>query len=210
MAIAALALSGCAVTTGQMVVDQGKQELAQATLCCETLATATRSALPVATEPATVVIDKTRQAFNFGGSKAFFVLYELPKFANTYSVVVTSNPQGPLSDVALLVPRVALYDTDFKITRFFDEKTLRNRGNALERTVFFNPSNAQERYMAIFGSDLSSSIERAYSMVTVTPIIAGPIVFNLVGGQDGKSVLRSAPTGSLKLEVQGLAPLASK
>ncbi|MGL4576103.1 MAG: hypothetical protein ACRCV9_15065 [Burkholderiaceae bacterium] len=208
---AALALAGCAtMPTGVQVVEQGKQELAAAPLCCKSLQEAQRSNLPVTAEPVTVLMDKTRQAFDFGGSKAFFVLYELPQFASTYSVVITSQPQGPIADTALLIPRVALYDAQFKPTRFFDEKTLRNRGNLLERTIFFNPQNAGERYIAIFGSDLSSSIERAYSMVTVTPIVAGPIVFNMVSGHDGKSVLRSSPTGTLKLEVQGLQPVAQK
>jgi hypothetical protein len=32
----------------------------------------------------------------------------------------------------------------------------------------------------------------------------------MVSGHDGKSVLRSAPTGTLKLEVQGLQPVAQK
>jgi hypothetical protein len=207
--VSALWLSGC-VTTGQTVVEQGKQALAGAPLCCESLKTAKRSPLPGSAGEVEVLIDRTAQAFNFGGSKAFFVLYELPAFKKTYSIGITSNPQGPITDVALLIPRVALYDADFNVTRFFDEKTLRNRGNALERTVFINPDNAKERYIAIFGSDLSSSIERAYSMVTVTPIFAGPVVFNWVSGTDGKSLLRSSPTGSLKLEVQGLTAGAAQ
>jgi Maltose operon periplasmic protein precursor (MalM) len=192
------------------MVEKGKQELAAAPVCCAGLQEAVRSKLPIAVEPADVIIDKTRQAFDFGGGKAFFVLYELPPFTSTYSIVITSNPQGPINDISLLIPRVALFDAQFKPTRFFEEKTLRNRGNALERTVFFNPQNNGERYMAVFSSDLSSSIERAYSMVTVTPVVAGPIVFNMFGGQDGKSTLRSAPTGVLKLEVQGLTATAAK
>jgi hypothetical protein len=204
-------LTGCAaVTTGQQMVDQGKLDLMAAPSCCKELKTATATKLPVSAEPVTVAFDKTLQAFDFGGGKTFFVLYELPAFTSTYSLLVTSQPQGPLSDIALVIPRVALYDAQFKPTRFFDEKTLRNRGNSVERTIFFNPQNASERYIAIFGSDISSSIERAYSAVTVTPIIAGPVIFNMVGGQDGKSILRSAPTGVLKLETQGLLPVAAK
>ncbi len=79
-----------------------------------------------------------------------------------------------------------------------------------KRTVLVNPGNAGERYLAIYGSDLSSSIERAYSMVTVTPVVAGPVMFNMYGGMDGKSVLRSSPVGTLALEVQGLAPAPAR
>jgi hypothetical protein len=35
-------------------------------------------------------------------------------------------------------------------------------------------------------------------------------MFNLYGGQDGKSVLRSAPTGTLQIEVQGLPAVVAK
>lgn len=208
LAVAAIALlsAGCAtVPSGRSIVEESSRALAQASQCCETLATARRAALPL--QPAEVMLDKTAQAFDFGGNKAFFVLYELPPFEQPYSVVVTSVAGGSLSDVALFIPRIAAFDGDFKPTRYYDEKTLRNRGNNLERTVFINPSNRAERYLAIYGSDLSASIERPYSMVTVTPVVAGPLIFNVYGGQDGTSTLQSSPTGKLKLETQGLGPV---
>ena len=205
--LAALLLAGCA-TPGRELVAEAARTLAAAPSCCESLATARRSQLPV--EPAEVVVDHTRQAFDFGGNKAFFVLYELPAFKDTYSVEVTSFVNGTLQDSALLIPRMATYDANFKVVRYFDEKTLRNRGNKLERTVFFNPADRGERYLAIYGSDLSASIERAYSMVTVTPVMVGAVTFNIYGGQDGKSTLRSAPGGKLKVEVKGLQPQTTR
>lgn len=199
-------VTGCATPPpgGQALLAAGQSALNAAPLCCSEkgLATAPRSALPLV--PTAVEIDGRGPAHDFGGNKAFFALYELPAFGQPYAIKVISKPNGPLTDVAILVPRVAMYDADFKLTRYFDDKTLRNRGNDLERTVFINPADAGERYIAIHGSNLSASIERAYSMVTVTPVVAGPVVFNMYGGQDGKSVLRSAPTGSLQIEVQGL------
>ena len=205
--LAALLLTACA-TPGRDLVAEAVRTLAAAPSCCESLATARRSPLPV--QPAEVVVDHTRQAFNFGGNKAFFVLYELPVFNDAYSVEVTSFVGGTLQDSALLIPRMATYDADFKVVRYFDEKTLRNRGNNLERTVFVNPTDRGERYLAIYGSDLSASIERAYSMVTVTPVTVGVVTFNVYGGQDGKSTLRSAPAGKLKVEVKGLQPQAAR
>jgi hypothetical protein len=198
---AALLLSGC-VATGKQLLAEGSRALEAAPLCCATLATAKRAPLP--TQPVDVVIDSTSQAFDFGGNKAFFVLYELPAFEDTYSVLVTSYANGTLDDSALFIPRIATYDGNFKVVRYFDEKTLRNRGNNLERTIFFNPGDRAERYVALYGSDLSASIERAYSMATVTPIVAGPVIFYVHSGQDGTSTLRSAPAGRLKIEAQGL------
>lgn len=202
-----LLLAGCAAgPQGSHIVAESTVALASAPVCCTTLATAKRSVLPVL--PTELAIDQTAQAFDFGGNKAFFVLYELPPYASPYALVVTSVAGGVPTDVALLIPRVAVYDAGFKPTRYFDEKTLRNRGNNLERTVFINESNKDERYVAIYGSDLSASIERAYSAVTVTPIFAGGFMFNVYSGVDGKSTLRSSPTGKLKLETQGLVPAA--
>lgn len=194
-------IAGCA-TTGAELVSMGKQDLDAAPVCCKTLATANVAKLPIGTT--TVTVDKTAQVFDFGGNKAFFKLYELPPFTKTYSMVITSTPNGSAADLALFLPRVTFYDAQFQPTRHFDEKTLRSRGNSAERTVFINPQNAAERFVAIYGSDLSSSIERAYSMVTVTTVVAGPYMFNLYGGQDGKSTIRSAPSGSFNLEVNGL------
>ncbi|MDB5911729.1 MAG: hypothetical protein JWP22_404 [Ramlibacter sp.] len=201
IAAAALLLSACA-TSGKQLLADGTKALGEAPLCCTTLATARRVPLP--NQPADVVIDQTAQAFNFGGNKAFFVLYELPRFEDTYSIVLTSFANGTLQDSALFIPRVATYDAEFKLLRYFDEKTLRNRGNNLERTIFINPSDRAERYVAVYGSDLSATIERAYSMNTVTAMPAGPYTFYMHSGVDGKSTLRSAPAGKLKVEVQGL------
>lgn len=197
-------LVGCASSpNGGQLVQQAQVALAAANLCCEKgLQQAHTMALPVL--PTKIAIDAYAQAHDFGGNKAFFVLFELPAFASPYAVSLSSISNGSMNDAVLFIPRVAMYDQAFQLTRFFDEKTLRNRGNQLERTVFINPSDREERYLAIYGSDLSASIERAYSVVTVTPVVAGPVVFNMVGGQDAKSVLRSSPTGLVEVAVQGL------
>lgn len=204
LTLAALAaLSGCAVS-GQKLVADSKAALDRTPVCCSSLAGATRVPLPTASTDVAIG-PPASQAFDFGGNKAYFALFQLPPFKGTYSLRLTSVAQGMPTDVALFIPRVATYDEQFRVVRFFDEKTLRNRDNDVERTIFFNPSNADERYLAVFGSDLSASIERAYSVVTVTPVVAGPVIFNMVSGVDGKSILRSSPAGVVRLEVQGPA-----
>lgn len=201
-----LCLVGCAGPSGERRAAESKAALDRAPICCRSLAEARRQKLPL--EATAIQVDgTTSQAFDFGGNKAFFQLFELPPFTKTYSVVLTSSGLGAAADMALFIPRVAVYDADFQVTRHFDEKSLRNRGNDLERTVFFNPGNSAERYIAVYGADLAASIERAYSMVTVTPVAAGPIVFNIVSGADGKSILRASAGGTLQIEVRGLAPV---
>ena len=201
-ALAAGLLAGCA--GGTRMLATSRQELQDAPVCCGSLATARRLQLPV--EPVEVVIDHTAQAFDFDGGKAFFVLYELPPFRDAYSIVLTSLAEGTVEDSAVFMPRVATDDADFRRVRLFDEKTLRSRGNNLERTVFVNPADRAERYLVIYGSGSSATVRRAYSMNTMTPIVAGPAIFYLHGGKDGTSVLRSSPGGKLQLEVRGLKP----
>lgn len=201
----AVALAGCeTVPTGSVTAAKARAALEAAPLCCSSLVEAKRQPLPLA-QPADIVIDTNAPAFDFGGVKAYFALFELPDYKGPYSIVITSLADGPLNDAALFIPRVALYDAGFGLTRHFDEKTLRNRGNNLERTIFINPSNKSERFIALYGSDMKSSIDRAYSVVTVTPVFAGPVMFNMVSGGDGKSRLHSSPVGKLTLDVQGLA-----
>lgn len=207
LAAASLLLVSCAsIPTGTQLVADAKAALDAAPVCCGSLSTAARTPLPLA--PATVQVAKTSPAFDFGGNKAFFVLYELPAWDRSYSINLSSQAAGTQTDVALFIPRIAMYDANFKVTRYFDEKSLRNRGNNLERTVFMNPADRSERYLAIYGSDLSASVERAYSMVTVQTVSTGFVTFNVYSGVDGKSTLRSSPVGNLQLEVQGLAPPA--
>jgi hypothetical protein len=198
--------SGCAAT-GKQLVEKGARSLESVPSCCPTLATAKIIPLPVSErvgDTVQVEINEERQVFNFGGNKAYFVLYALPEFSSAYSITLSSLALGVVSDRALFLPRVAIYDSNFKPTRFFEEKTLRNRGNNVERTVFFNPVNANERYLAIFGSDLSSSIERSYSEVTATPVFIGPVVFNLISGYDAKSTIRSSPIGTISISTNDL------
>src|SRR4051812_22996213 len=104
-----LALAGCA-TPGRDLIAESSKALASAPVCCQSLGTAKRAALPTQAKPVDVAIDVSAQAFDFGGNKAFFVLYELPAFKETYSVVVTSVAQGTLQDGAMFIPRIATYD----------------------------------------------------------------------------------------------------
>lgn len=196
------ALTACATQNGQQIAAEGFRDLGNSLVCCTTLGQAQAAALPLT--KAEVLIDAKRQVFDFGGTKAYFVLYKLPAFTKPYSFVITSLPAGSTADMAILLPRVTLYDEQFTPTRYYDDTSLRNRGSTLERTVFINEPNKAERYVAIFGSDMKAAMERSYSMVTVNTIMVGTVPFNFYGGQDAKATIRAAPTGKLLFEVQGL------
>lgn len=189
-------------------ITAARAALDAAPLCCTSLAQARRLPLPL--ERTTVQVDPGSQALAFDGTKAFFVLYELPPFSRPYSIVATSLASGRLQDMAILAMRVATFDANFKRTRSFGENDLRDRGNGLERTIFVNPSNRSERYIAFYGSASTATIERMYSSVTTVPIATGGGIASIYTGQDGVAVSRLAPVGALQLEVQGLASPEAK
>lgn len=194
---------GCA-TSGKKLAAEGTHAIDSAALCCTTLADA--AALPLPTEKQHVRIDGTRQAFLFDGVKSFFVLYRLPDFRNTYSILVSSNPEGTTTDLSIFLPRISIYDASFQRVRYFDEHTLRSRGGVMERTVFINPANANERYLAIHSASLAEPVERILSTQTATTMPIGTGFIMWQSGMDMKSTLRSAPVGAVDIEVSGLAP----
>lgn len=202
--VALLGLTACAHIQADKVVEESHATLAAAPVCCGSLAQAQRQWLPLS-GPSELLVDATAQVFDFGGNKAYFVLMELPPYQKPYSIEIRSKVESLPGGTTAFVPRVAMYDAAFELTRFFDVNSLRQRAQTLERTVFINPSNAGERYLAIYGSDPSASIDRRFQTVTVVPMVAGPVVFNMVaGGTDSVSRLHSSPTGRLNLVVTGL------
>lgn len=203
-----LLLPACAGPTSLERVTASQTRLDNAPDCCSTLADAKRQPLP--RDATTINFNEQSQATRFHGRKAFFAIFELPHFEREYSINITSHAEGMkggrmASEVTILVPRVALYDAYFKETRLFSDESLRNRGSNLERTVFINPSNRNERYLVIYGSDLTASIERSVSEVNTINISIAPGIYAPIHtGHDGKMTIRSSPTGAVTLEARGL------
>lgn len=203
LAAASALLAGCAVPNGAAIAGKGRDDLAAAPVCCAHLSTVTVGDLP--REKIKVTVDEKRQAFEFDGTKAFFVAYRLPDFSDTYAIVISTENAGTALNTAMFMPRVALYDADWKRTRVFDETTLRPRGTgSLERTVFINPPNADERYLVVYGSNRSDVKELAMSAVTSQPITVGAATIYWQSGADTKVLQHSAPVGDFIIETQGL------
>jgi hypothetical protein len=222
--VAALVLlTGCATAPPATdTVAAGRSALAAAAPCCTTLAEAPRTPLPL--EETSMLIGVDRPVFDFDGRRAFFVLFELPRFTVPYSILVDSQPSdaaatlekggglfGVSSSAAktLLTPGVLMLDENFRTLRRFDHNGLRPRGDGLERTVFVNASNDAERYIAIYGIDREEVVTKTYGVVTSTPIIAGGVGGVFISGQDQTARIHFAPTGVLRVKVDGL-PLPAR
>jgi hypothetical protein len=201
LALACATLVACATApAGRERVAEARRTLAAAPVCCTTLAEAKRQPLPL--EAVRIDIGGASPAFVFDAVKSHFALFELPTFAGPYSVTIRSHPVVAGDGATLFVPRVALYDAAFRPTRSFDEHSLRNRGQALERTVFVNPRDATERFLAIYGADVTSSTGHAYSTVSQMLLPIGPGLLVLYQGQDHTSTITAAPVGTIEIEPQ--------
>jgi hypothetical protein len=217
-------LSGCATAPPATdTVALARTALAAATPCCSTLAEALRTPLPMEATSLSIGID--RPVFDFEGRRGFFVMFELPKFVAAYSILIESQPSdaaatfekgggffGTTSAAAktLLTPGVVMLDEAFRTLRRFDQQGLRSRGDGLERTVFVNPSNDGERYIAIYGIDRDEVVTKTYGVVTSTPVFAGAAVGYFVSGQDQKARIHFSPIGALQITVQGLSAPAAR
>jgi hypothetical protein len=202
--VTVMTLSACnTVPTGTQLIADGKTALATSIICCTDLSQATFIPLPV--EKVKQSLDAKSQSMIFEGQKSFFVIYSLPRFEKPYSIVVSSFPSGNASDASLFLPRISLHGAKYELKREFDDKSLRNRGNSLERTIFINPENRDEQYLLIRASDLNAKIERNVSIVTANPVYVAPgVTAYYHTGADGKVVIQSSPVGRLEIEVQGL------
>lgn len=215
----AAVVAGCASgpPAGE-VASAARAALMAAPLCCTSLAEAPRSPLP--RQETLVPIDAGRPVFEFDGKRAYFVIYELPAYETPYSILVESRP-GDASSTrgsdgawgmtaskakTLLMPGVLMLDAEFRPQRSYGTDMLRPRGDSLEQTVFVNLSNAVERYVALYGVNRDGIVVSSYSTVTSTPIVAGPYMFTMIGGQDQKSQIHYSPVGNLRVSVSGLTP----
>lgn len=205
--IAVIALCGCQ-TPGSQLASQSREKLNAVPICCKTIAEAKIRPLPV--RQTDFQLSVSSQAFNFDVGKAFFEIFELPPYAQPYSILIGSRSTGTMQDMSVMAPRITLMDENFNTTRQFDENTLRQRGSVLERTVFINPGNRAERYMLIYGSPIESSHSRTIGVTGATPVYAGSVMFMMPTGSEMKSSLQHSPTGSYFIDIQGLQQTAQK
>lgn len=197
------ALTGCVVPATQ-TVDLSVQRLATMAVCCTDFSSAQQTPLPLE-RTILQMDDAVRQVMEIDGAKAYFVLYQLPAYAKPYSVTVASNVQGMLSDGMVLLPKVKMLGADFQPLRQFDTGDLRRRGQSFERTVFVNAENQAEQYLVLYGDRPGRVLEGRHSQVTATPVVAGPVIFNVISGHDAVTRLHVAPSGYLTLDVNGLS-----
>jgi hypothetical protein len=204
---AALWLQGCVTLSGAQLSATAAADLESAPLCCPAgLAQAPVQPLPdTPKEPEAITIDAKRPAHVFGGGKGFFVLLALPPFEAPYSIEFTSDAAGPLHNSAIFVPLITTFDADFKAVRQFGEDGLRQRGQQVERTIFVNPSNRQERYLAVYGKGTPSTASTQYAVINSSPVVAGPVMFNVISGSDIKGIRSTAATGTVRVKVKRTA-----
>ncbi|KAF0814515.1 hypothetical protein IGB42_00569 [Andreprevotia sp. IGB-42] len=196
-------LGGCAATTASQRVSAAETALTRSVALGD-LRLSQQTALPLKLERA--VIDSTSPSYIFeNGEKAFFKLYKLPQFVTAYSVTILAQREGSMADASLFMPVVLTLDEQFRTRRSFDEKSLRNRGSGLERTIFINPTNADERYLIIRGASLKGMVVQSLQSTQVQPIVTPYGMFFYSNGIEVKAEVRSSAVGFIEIEQKGLA-----
>ena len=190
-------LTGCA---GNMVVplqehgsilsdaDQAKQALAKASSCC--VAFKDFSYTPLPEGETLLAIDGKQPAFQFDEGMSYFAAYRLP--ANTGNLAIRVASQVSKT---VLVPKVIMLDSQFKVTRVLGESVFSYQpahlldNDRIEGKVFVDrsmPGNpAAETYMIIYApaSQLAGSTTilhpaKAFARAnqTVEPAMPDPVI----------------------------------
>ncbi|BBT79395.1 transcriptional regulator [Aeromonas sp. YN13HZO-058] len=190
-------LTGCA---GNMVVplqehgsilsdaDQAKQALAKASSCC--VAFKDFSYTPLPEGETLLAIDGQQPAFQFDEGMSYFAAYRLPANTGNLAIKVASQVSK-----TVLVPKVIMLDSQFKVTRVLGESVFSYQpahlldNDRIEGKVFVDrsmPGNpAAETYMIIYApaSQLAGSTTilhpaKAFARAnqTVEPAMPDPVI----------------------------------
>lgn len=195
-------LAGCVNIPSESKVAGYRAALTAAPVCCASIREA--RVLPLPLEPQEFQINALSTVMELDDAKSYVVVYQLPSYTKPYSIRFASVAEGTQLFMSLFVPRFALYDQDFNLTRRFQESDLRNRGFNLERTIFINPSNAGERYVAIYSASLATPIKRSLPVILTGGTMVGAAYVNFTTGHDSSVTLLPSPMGKMEIEVLGL------
>ncbi|MGY6038113.1 MalM family protein [Aeromonas sp. AE23HZ002T15] len=200
MSIAAVVTALLAGCSGSMVVpvqehasilsnaDEAKQVLAQATNCCKGFNEFNYVALPEG--DTLLAIDGKQPSYQFDEGMSYFAAYRLP--TNTGNLAITLASQVSKT---VLVPKVIMLDSQFKVTRVLGESVFTYQpahlldNDRIEGKVFIDrsmPGNpAAETYMVVYapadelaGSTTILHPAKAFARAnhTVEPDIADPVI----------------------------------
>ncbi len=200
MSIAAMVTALLAGCSGSMVIpmqdhasilsnaDQAKQALAQATSCCAAFSEFNYVALPEG--DTLLAIDSKQPTFQFDEGMSYFAAYRLPANTGNLAIKVASQVSK-----TVLVPKVIMLDSQFKVTRVLGESVFSYQpahlldNDRIEGKVFVDrsmPGNpAAETYMIIYtpASQLAGSTTilhpaKAFARAnqTVEPAMPDPVI----------------------------------
>jgi hypothetical protein len=199
----ALLLGACAAPVHtQADIEQAELDLESGPVCCFALANGLILPLERIKDP--IALDVKSQVFEFPEGRSHFAVIELPPFVRPYQITLTSIAFGGRDHyVGLFVPVVDVYDASWTKTRSFLPEDLKSRGSNLERTIFINPANSDDRYIVVRSSVMEGSFERADALITASRVSAGRYTFsNVVSGTEARTTVRVSRIGSIGVEVK--------
>jgi hypothetical protein len=163
------------------------------------------AAQPLPAKPQVFEINDTLPVTKVDQNNGYALKFVLPAFQTPYSIVLQgfSNVQTSDGNILMFAPVVYLLDEQHQITRQFSAKDLVRRGAFnLERTIFMNPKNAQERYLVISGDLDGESFDRKVASSNQGAVyVAGAGSISWATGSESKNTIFYSPVGSVLIKV---------
>ena|SRR5579863_2603658 len=136
-----------------------------------------------------LILDRSGTEFNA-------VLLALPSFDSPYAMRVAAK-----IGKTMLLPKVDLLDGQYQVLRSFGGESLKRRGTEMSLEVFFEPANAQERYVLIYPDPphLHDTDHRTTSESQALYVGTGFLVL----GAENAADIAAADSGELVLSLIG-------
>jgi len=190
--------------------DGARQALHRATPCCQRYADIHYQDFSSISDT-TVLIDQSRDVFNFQDGKSYFIAYKLPTNRGSFRITLTS-----LFTQSVFVPKVMLLDEKFNVTRVLDSSIFKFEPAALlhdnqfsgvftiDRTYRENERN--ETYMLIYTPEKTlgetTSVDTEEMRYAKARALATP--------RNAKMTISHSAWGNINLNVEYLADLNSQ
>jgi len=133
------------------------------------------------------------------GAEGAYLLFELPRSAGPFHVVVESLTVGK----SLFAPQVTVLDARGRAGRGLEVERFNTRGTTLQGTLFFE-AVASERYLLVtsLGGHVGTSQTRRMQSIRTTPVFTGYVSFVVSHGAEAERAVVYAHNGHLRLHAR--------
>lgn len=204
LSLFSVGMVGCANTpikSAQQQLTELRQHLQQSPSVQSSLSQI--AAQPLPTKKKIFHINEKLPVYRFEQGAVYVLKLELPTYQAPYQIVLTGT--GNIArdgNLLMFAPVVYLLDAQHQVVRHISSQDLVRRGTgSLERTVFINPKNAQERYLVIAGELGDVSYDRTVASINNgSTYVAGVGGVSWSTGTESTNKVFYAPIGTVSIQ----------